>query len=74
MATFTRVKLGLKTYTVVSDADGLIRIEAEHALRGTVNIDTTGALAKKTLKAVANARVLPEKCSLRRAAKRAVAA
>ncbi len=74
MATFTQVKLGLKTYTVVSNAEGLIRIEAKHALRGAVNVDATGKLANQILKAVASARVLPAKCSTRLAAKRALTA
>ena len=56
MPVYTKVKVGRKSYTVVSDAQGLIRISATHAVHGNVNIDTTGRLAKQVLAAMETAK------------------
>lgn len=61
MAVLTKVILGRKSYIVVTNEHGLVRIEASHALRGKVNIDTTGRLAKKVLAAMQQAQQQTER-------------
>lgn len=49
MATITTIKLGLKSYRVVHDDRGVIRIAYTNAVLGDCNLYLDGAVAKKVL-------------------------